>query len=315
MAKKNAAVLPAKKRKVKTPAEDKILYTVVNIVMVFWLLIVLLPVIFIVASSLSESSAIATGKVLLLPQVFRDGTSTFGLSFAAYKAVFNYKLIWSSFANTVFYTVCGTCLNLIATTLVAYPLSRKGYQARGFITALFIITMFIQGGMIPAYLNIRDLGLLDKRIVMMLPGLIGTQNMIIMRTFFSNSIPADLQEAASLDGCSDIRYLLQIVLPLSKAVMSVLLLYYAVGHWNAYYSAMLYLRSTSKFPLQLVLRTVLISAEEQEVNIGGTQAAKEQAGEAMKYALIVVTTVPILLVYPFIQKYFEQGVMIGSLKG
>lgn len=315
MAKKNAAVLPTKKRKVKTPAEDKILYTVVNIVMVFWLLVVLLPVIFIVASSLSESSAIATGKVLLLPQVFRDGTSTFGFSFAAYKAVFNYKLIWSSFANTVFYTVCGTVLNLIATTLVAYPLSRSTYQARGFITSLFIITMFIQGGMIPAYLNIRDLGLLDKRIVMMLPGLIGTQNMIIMRTFFSNSIPADLQEAASLDGCSDIRYLLQIVLPLSKAVMSVLLLYYAVGHWNAYYSAMLYLRTTSKFPLQLVLRTVLISAEEQEVNIGGSQAAKDQAGESMKYALIVVTTAPILMVYPFIQKYFEQGVMIGSLKG
>ncbi len=304
--KKTATAVTLNNKKVGVPLEDKILYSTVNIVMILWLIIVLFPVIFIVASSFSSSTAISTGRVLLWPVEF---------STAAYEAVFQYKLVWNGFANTIFYTVVGTCINLVATTLCAYPLSRRNYQGRGFVTTLFIIPMFIGGGIIPNYLNVRDLGLLDNRLVLFIPGLIATSNMIIMRTFFTSSIPADLQEAASLDGCSDIRYLLQIVLPLSKAVMSVLLLYYAVGHWNAYYSALLYLRSSSKYPLQLILRTVLISYEGQDVNAGGAQAMKEQAGEAMKYGLIVVTTVPILLVYPFIQKYFEKGVMIGSLKG
>ena len=311
MAKSSTAVRAPKPIKVGIPREDKILYTVVNIVMIIWLVVVLFPCLFIVANSFSADNAVATGKVLLLP---KTSNLKLGLAMGAYKFVFSYKLLWSSFANTVYYTVVGTVLNLIATTLVAFPLSRKTYQGRNFITTLFLITMFIQGGMIPSYLNVQNLGLMDSRWAMVLPGLINTQNMIIMRTFFSNSIPNDLQEAASLDGCSDIRYLLQIVLPLSKAVMSVLLLYYAVGHWNAYYSAMLYLRDRAKFPLQLILRTILISAEEQETSIGGINA-DEAASESMKYAVIVVTTVPILLVYPFIQKYFEKGVMIGSVKG
>ena len=311
MAKSSTAVRAPKPIKVGIPREDKILYTVVNIVMIIWLVVVLFPCLFIVANSFSADNAVATGKVLLLP---KTSNLKLGLAMGAYKFVFSYKLLWSSFANTVYYTVVVTVLNLIATTLVAFPLSRKTYQGRNFITTLFLITMFIQGGMIPSYLNVQNLGLMDSRWAMVLPGLINTQNMIIMRTFFSNSIPNDLQEAASLDGCSDIRYLLQIVLPLSKAVMSVLLLYYAVGHWNAYYSAMLYLRDRAKFPLQLILRTILISAEEQETSIGGINA-DEAASESMKYAVIVVTTVPILLVYPFIQKYFEKGVMIGSVKG
>lgn len=308
MAKKNAAVLPNKPVKVGIPREDKILYTVVNIVMVLWIIIVLFPVIFILASSFSSTQAINAGRVFLWPVGFNTGS---------YYVVFHYKLVWTSFANTIFYTVVGTVLNLIATILAAYPLSRKNFQGRGFYTTLFLITMFISGGVIPSYLNIKDLGLLDTRWSQMLPGLINIHNMIIMRSFFQSSIPADLQEAASLDGCSDIRYLLQIVLPLSKAVMSVILLYYAVGHWNAYYNALLYLRSSSKYPLQLVLRTILITTTETDLTevSGSAQQAAQEAGESMRYALIVVATVPILCVYPFIQKYFEKGVMIGSLKG
>ena len=308
MAKKNAAVLPNKPIKVGIPTEDKILYTVVNVVMILWLIIVLFPVIFILASSFSSSRAIMSARVTLWPVEFTTGS---------YYVVFHYKLIWSSYANTIYYTVVGTVLNLIATTMAAYPLARKNFQFRGFYTSLFIITMFIGGGIIPTYVNMRSLGMLNSRWSMLIPGLIGTSNMIIMRTFFQG-IPADLHEAATLDGCSDIRYLVQVVLPLSKAVLSVLTLYYAVGHWNAYFSALLYLRDASKYPLQLVLRTILLTTQGDEltgIESTSAQAAAQEAGESMRYALIVVATVPILMVYPFIQKYFAKGVMIGSLKG
>lgn len=307
MAKKNANVMDGPV-KVGLPTEDKILYSVINVVMIIWLAIVVFPVIFILASSFSSSQAIQSGRVLLWPVDFNTGS---------YYVVFHYKMVWTAFANTVYYTVAGTALNLVATILLAYPLSRKNMQFRGFYTILYIIPMFIGGGMIPNYLNIRSLGLLNSRWTMILPGLIGTHNMIIMRTFFQNSIPADLHEAAEIDGCSEIRYLLQIAIPLSKAVMSVLLLYYAVGHWNAYFSSLLYLRETSKYPLQLVLRTILITTTSTDMTAVG-EAARDEAqngGESMRYALIVVATTPILLVYPFIQKYFEKGVMVGSLKG
>ena len=308
MAKKNAAVMAKKPVKIGIPREDKILYTTVNIIMVLWLIVVLFPVVFILASSFSSTDAINSGRVLLWPVDFTT---------ASYQVVFQYKAVWVAFANTVFYTVVGTTFNLIATTLAAYPLSRRNMQWRGFYTSLFIVTMFISGGMIPSYLNLSSLGFLNSRWSQIMPGLILTSNMIIMRTFFQNSIPSDLQEAAALDGCSDIRYLLQIVLPLSKAVMSVLLLYYAVGHWNSYFSALLYLRDRDKYPLQLILRTILLTYTDAnsmgEVTSGSDASA--QAGESMRYALIVVATAPILTVYPFIQKHFAKGVMIGSLKG
>jgi len=308
MAKKNANVMNGTV-KVGIPTEDKILYTVINVIMVLWLAIVLFPVIFIIASSFSSSEAIQTGRVLLWPVEFTTGS---------YYVVFHYKLVWSSLANTLYYTVVGTVLNLIATVMLAYPMSRRNMQFRSFYILLYIIPMFIGGGMIPTYLNMRSLGLLNSRWAMLIPGLISTHNMIIMRTFFQNSIPADLHEAAEIDGCSEIRYLLQIALPLSKAVMSVLLLYYAVGHWNAYFGALLYLRDISKYPLPLVLRTILITTTSFTDMTGvdeSAQGAAQDAGESMRFALIVVATTPILVVYPFIQKYFEKGVMIGSLKG
>ena len=210
-------------------------------------------------------------------------------------------------------------MNLVITTMAAYPLARRNFQGRGIYMTLFTITMFFNGGTIPTYINIVNLGLNNNRWVMILPTLINTHNMIILRTFFRNSIPGDLQEAAMLDGCSDFRYLLQIVLPLSKAAMSVQMLYYAVGHWNSYYNALLYLRDQDKYPLQLILRSILIatsSLSTSEVSGGAVESATTQnAAETMRYALIVISTVPILTVYPFIQKYFQKGVMIGSVKG
>ena len=309
MAKKNAVLDTSKPIKIGIAAEDKALYTVVGIVMVLWMIIIAYPLIFVVSSSFSSGNAVSAGRVLLWPVE---------PSVTGYQIVFAYKQVWVGFANTIFYTVVGTALNLVVTTLAAYPLARRNFQGRNIYMTLFMITMFFSGGIIPGYINMVNLGLTNNRWSLILPGLINVQNMIIMRTFFQNSIPGDLQEAAMLDGCSDFRYLLQIVLPLSKAVMSVLLLYYAVSHWNSYYSALLYIRDETKFPLQLVLRTILIastSTDLTQIESSAAQAAMQNAGETMRYALIVIATVPILTVYPFIQKYFEKGVMIGSVKG
>ena len=309
MAKKQAVLDTSKPIKVGIAAEDKVLYSVITAIMILWMIIIIYPLIFVLSSSFSSGAAVSAGRVLLWPVDF----STVG-----YSIVFAYKQVWVGFGNTLIYTVMGTLLNLIATVMAAYPLSRRGFQFRGFYMTLFMITMFFSGGIIPGYINMVNLGLTNSRWSLLLPGLIGVQNMIIMRTFFQNSIPGELQEAAMLDGCSDFRYLLQIVIPLSKAVISVLLLYYAVGHWNSYYSALLYIRDETKFPLQLVLRTILIastSTDLTQIENTAAQAAMQNAGETMRYALIVIATTPILVVYPFIQKYFAKGVMIGSVKG
>ena len=297
------------KKKIKLSREDKIMYTIVYIIMALFMIIVLYPLIFVLSSSFSSGAAVSAGRVLLWPVDF----STVG-----YEIVFAYKAVFVGYANTIFYTVVGTAFNIFMTTLAAYPLARRNFQGRGFYMTLFMITMFLHGGMIPHYLLIVDLGLIDTRAALIIPGAMTVHNMIIMRTFFRNSIPGELQEAAMLDGCSDIRYLLQIVLPLSKAVISVLILYYAVGHWNAYFNALLYIRDQNKFPLQLILRTILIastSTDLTQIQSSAAQSAVQTASETMRYALIVVSTVPILTVYPFIQKHFAKGVMIGSVKG
>lgn len=297
------------KKKIRLSSEDKIMYTIVYIIIALFMIIVLYPLIFVVSSSFSSGAAVSAGRVLLWPVDF----STVG-----YQIVFAYRAVFVGYANTIFYTVVATAYNIFMTTLAAYPLARKNFQGRGIYMTLFMITMFISGGMIPSYLLIVNLGLIDTRASLIIPGALTVHNMIIMRTFFRNSIPGELQEAAMLDGCSDIRYLLQIVLPLSKAVISVLILYYAVGHWNAYFGALLYLRDQNKFPLQLILRSILIATtttDLTQIQSADAQAAMQSASETMRYALIVVSTAPILALYPFVQKHFAKGVMIGSVKG
>lgn len=278
-------------------------YTIIGIVV----LIVLLPLVNVLACSFSSASAVNSGKVYLWPMDF---------SLEGYQKVFVYPNILRSYANTFFYTIAGTAINIVMTILAAYPLSRRGLPFKGFIMFLFTFTMMFSGGMIPNYLVMRSLGLTNTRWAMLLPGAISVYNMIIARTFMQ-SIPDDLREAAYLDGCSDIRYLTSIVIPLSITMLSVLTLYYAVSHWNAYFNAFLYLIDRNLLPLQVMLREVLLSSQIKADSVmdGETAAALAGMSDLLKYSLIVVASAPILCLYPFIQKYFVKGVMLGSLKG
>lgn len=221
--------------------------------------------------------------------------------------------ILQGFVNSVFYTALGTSINMILTTLLAYPLSRKELPGRNFFTLLAVATMYLQGGLIPTYLLVDSLEMVDTVWGLVLPGAIVTTNMIIMRTYFQNSIPESLREAAFLDGCGYIKFFLSVVLPLSLPIVAVIGLYYAVGHWNNYFDALIYLRSTDKQNLQLVLRNILLA---NQVNAGdGSYAESSKLGVTIKYAVIVVSCIPMLMIYPFVQKFFVKGVMIGALKG
>ena len=217
----------------------------------------------------------------------------------------------------MFYTVFGTLINVFMTVLAAYPLSRKDLKYRKPIIMLFTFTMLFNAGMIPNYLLIRDLHLLNTRWALLIPGAISVYNMIIVRTFFMSNIPDELLESARLDGCSDFRFLLNIVLPLSGAVIAVITLYYAVGHWNQYFNAVLYLTDKNTYPLQVFLRNILLENSINDLSAGSVVNESERTylNELLKYSLIVVASAPLLAVYPFIQKYFVKGVMIGAVKG
>ena len=296
---------------VRLATSDYVMDTVINIVMFLLFLIVLYPLVYVLSSSFSSGKAVTDGKVLLWPVE---------PSIQGYKLVFSYKKVWVGYYNTIVNTVVATVLNVIMTVLVAYPLSRRDMQGKGFYLAIFMITMWFGGGLIPTYINMSNLGLVNTRWAIILSGAISTYNMIVMRTFFANSIPADLHDAARVDGINDIGYLFKIVLPLSKAIFSVIILYYAVGHWNSYFNAMIYCRDPALHTLQQILRDILnntkIDLEEMEGQLTAEEiAALTGAADLMKYSTIVVSSAPILAAYPFIQKYFEKGVMIGSVKG
>lgn len=234
-----------------------------------------------------------------------------------YKAVFAYQQVWVGYRNTIFYTVVGTLLNLTLTIMAAYPLSRKNFQFRNFYMTLFLIIMFFSGGIIPNYILMTKLHLTNTRWSLILSGSISVYNMIIMRTYFQNNIPNELLEAAKIDGITDIGYLLKVVLPLSKSILAVITLYYAVSHWNSYFNAMLYLRDESLYPLQLVLRSILNVGKIDLSQITDAEIIKQMRGlsDLMKYSLIIISSAPIIIAYPFVQKFFEKGVMIGSVKG
>jgi len=289
-------------------AEDRIMYTVVNIVMVLLIIAIGYPLIYVVSSSFSSGAAVTAGRVVLWPVDF----STTG-----YKIVFSYKLIWTAYGNTIWITVVATVLNVILTTMAAYPLSRRNFQGRTIYTIFFMITMFFSGGMIPNYILMNQLHLNGTRWAIVLSGAISIYNMIVMRTFFVNSVPGELLEAAKIDGITDIGYLFRILIPLSKAVFAVVTLYYAVAHWNAYFNAMLYLRDRNLYPLQLVLRDILKANQNMDLADLDPEmlAQARDAANTIKYGLIVVATAPIMVAFPFIQRFFEKGVMIGSVKG
>lgn len=272
------------------------------------LLIVIYPLIYVLSASLSEPAAILLGEIWLLPK---------GFTFDAYRKVFENRDIMTGYLNTILYTVTGTSINLLFTTMAAYPLSRRDFYGRNLITALIVFTMFFSGGMIPLYLLIRDLHMLNTIWALVIPGAVSVWNIIIMRTFFQTSIPFEIQESAFIDGCSNIQTLLRIVLPLSMPIIAVMTLFYAVGHWNAFFNALIYLTDRDKYPLQLFLREILIQEQMDEMASSNDDTLMNYMLqiEALKYAVVVVANLPMLILYPFLQKYFVKGVMIGALKG
>lgn len=294
--------------RIKGSIEDRILYLFVDILLIIFVLLVGLPIVNIISSSFSSTKAVITGKVTLLPV---------GFNFEGYRAVFSHRLIASAYRNTIFYTSIGTLINLVVTMTCAYPLSRKDFPMRNFFTGLFIFTMFFGGGLIPTYILMTQIRFINTIWAMLIPGAMSVYNMILARTFLSSSAIQSLHDAAQIDGCSDISYFFTILLPLSKPIIAVLALYYAVGHWNSYFGALIYLNSEKLYPLQIVLRQILIM---NQVDVGDLVdveglIARQGLADLLKYSLIVVSTAPILCVYPFIQKYFIKGIMIGSIKG
>lgn len=289
-------------------SSDKIFYGVTFLVLTFMFIIVMYPILFVLASSFSSGQAVTGGKVFLWPVDF---------SLEGYKIVFHNRDILNGFLNSVIYTVTGTCINICITMVAAYALSREDLPGANWIMLLFTFTMFFSGGMIPNYMLIQKLGMINTRWAIVIPGALGVYNLIIARTFIRNNIPKELLEAAQIDGCSDIRFFTAIVLPLSKAVAAVLVLFYGVGHWNSYFNPMLYLNSRELFPLPIYLKEILISNQIDPSTVADPELQMRiaQTADVIKYALIVVTTVPVMMIYPFIQKYFVKGVMIGSIKG
>ncbi|NOU92733.1 ABC transporter permease subunit [Paenibacillus sp. LMG 31456] len=294
--------------KIKEAYDDRLFNYANHIILCLFALSVLYPVVYVISASFSSASAVISGRVWLFPV---DPT------LEGYEAVFKHRLIISSFLNSVFYMVVGTGINVILTLMAAYPLARKDFMPRNTVMALFVFTMMFSGGLIPSYLIVKELGMIDSRWSLIIPAAIAVWNMIIARTYFQTTIPDELLEAAQMDGCSDMTFLRKIVLPLSGPIIAVIALFYAVGHWNQYFNALLYLKRQELYPLQLVLRDILIQNEVDSSMITDVadQAARQGLRELLKYSLIVVSTVPVLIIYPFIQKHFVKGMMVGSLKG
>ncbi len=297
---------------------DKTFYGINGVILVLLFLMVLLPILTVFANAFSSGEAVATGRVSFWPQTKNsDGVYGLGVSVEGFVAAFKNDRIVTGYGNTILYTLAGTVFNMFLTLLAAYPLSRDDLPGRNKIMALFAFTMIFNGGMIPNYLLLKDLKMLNTRWAIIIPMAINVYNMVICRTFFKTTIPKELLEAAQLDGCSDFKFLISIVMPLSKAILAVIGLYYGVFHWNAYFNAFLYLTDKALYPLQIVLKEILLSSVVSAEMLEGANTGTVDFNliHVLRYALIVVACLPIWMVYPFLQKYFVQGVMIGSIKG
>lgn len=296
------------RRRIQESRVDRLFNLVNYTILAIFLLMVLYPLIYVVSASFSDGAAVIAGKVVLWPVDF---------SVAAYEKIFAYERIWSGYANSLFYAVVGTLLNVGMTLVAAYPLARRDLYGRGLMLGLFVFTMFFNGGLIPSYLLVKDLDMLNTRSALIIPQALSVWNLMIAITYFRSSIPAELLEAAQLDGCNDFQYFVRILLPLSTPLIAVLSLFYAIGHWNQFFAALIYLSKEELYPLQIILRDILIQSQ-VDMNMMDdmkTMAAKQAMRELMKYALIVVASVPVLMIYPFVQKYFVRGIMLGAIKG
>ena len=272
------------------------------------LLVILYPLYFVVIASISNPLEVNAGRVLFWP---RDVT------LRGYQMIFRDQDILTGYRNTFFYTFSGTALNIILTTFAAYPLSRRDWVGRNFFMTILMITMFFGGGLIPTYLVMNGLGMVNTVWAMIIPGAVSVYNVIVMRTFLNTSIPYELQEAATVDGAGNFGLLFKIVLPLSKPILAVLVLFYGVAHWNAFFNALIYISNKSLYPLQLVLRSILIQNQVAQDMFGDADSLSDRTvlAELIKYGLIIVSTLPVLILYPFMQRYFVKGVMIGAVKG
>ena len=301
-----------KTKPVKRCREDVIFDTVIFIILTLILFVVAYPLYWVIISSFSDPTAVSAGKVLLRP---------IGFTLKGYAEVFKNSQVMRGFFNSIVITFVGVCVNLAVTLPTAYALSRDNFSGKKPITIFYMITMFFGGGMIPTYLVVKNMQLLNTIWALVLPGCLSVYNMIVARTFFKSNISEELYEAGEIDGCTQSRFFFQIALPLSKAIIAIMVLYYGVGHWNSYFSALLYISDQDKYPLQQVLRNILITNQTALSQTATTAAARaalqeqQQLIDVMKYSLIIISSVPVLIMYPLVQKHFVKGVMIGSVKG
>ncbi|GAK42374.1 carbohydrate ABC transporter permease [Paenibacillus urinalis] len=298
---------------IKETRQDKIFLALNYLYVTIAFLVVAYPLVYMISASISNPKAVASGAMWLFPK---------DITFEGYQRVFQDTRIWSGYANTILYTVVGTTVNLMVTIPAAYALSRRDFVGRNFFMGMFMVTMFFGGGLVPTYLLIKELGMINSMWALILPSAASVWNIIVSRTFFQGTIPGELHEAAQIDGCSNLKLFFKIILPLSMPIIAVMALFYGVGHWNSYFSAMIYFNDSDKYPLQLVLRQILVLQEMSAQGSGmmdSTSATalnnKAEVAALVRYAVIIVSTLPVIIIYPFLQRYFVQGVMIGSVKG
>ncbi|NJP40388.1 carbohydrate ABC transporter permease [Oscillospiraceae bacterium HV4-5-C5C] len=299
------------RQKIKASGSDRAFDLINILILTLLLLLVAYPLYFVVIASISDPKLVATGRVLFLPKSF---------NLEGYKKVIQYSPIWVGYRNTILYTLGYTFVSVMVSMLTGFALGQRKLPGVNLFTGLFIFTMFFNGGLIPTYLLMKDIGLYGNPLIIILMGAVSVNNIIIARTFIKSTIPGELFEAASIDGCSYTGYFFKIVLPLSKALLAVLVLFAAVGQWNSWYNAMIYLKDDNQMPLQMVLRDLIViqsamSSSTEAATVGGDAAAQVYLVESMRYAIIIVSTLPIMCIYPFLQKYFAKGIMIGSVKG
>lgn len=293
---------------IKSNRQDLVFEIISYFILSIVLLVILYPLFFVVIASISNPVLVNTGEVLFYPK---------DIMFDGYKKIFHYNELWVGFRNSVIYTILGTMLNVTLTFMAAYPLSRRVFSGKKAIMIYLMVTMYFWGGLIPTFLVVKSLGLYDNWLIMIIMGAVSIINIIIARTFIQNSIPEELFEAAAIDGGDHIYSFVNIVLPLSRPLIAVLTLYYGVEHWNNFYNALIYLGNKDLFPLQLILKGILTSNQISADLITNydDMYRKHKEVELMEYGLIVIASAPLLFIYPFLQKYFTKGVMIGSIKG
>ncbi|MGM0123944.1 hypothetical protein IGI37_001318 [Enterococcus sp. AZ194] len=301
-------------RLVKDTKTDRLFMIFTYIFVVASVLIVLYPLIYIISASISDPQEVNSGQMYLFPK---------GITWEGYKIILGNSSIWRGYLNTIFYTVLGTSINLLVTLPAAYALSRPDFYGHKLFTSFMLVTMFVSGGLIPSYLLIKSLGMLNTVWALVIPGAVSVYNIVVTRTFFQTTIPREMEEAAIIDGCSDFKLFTKIVLPLSTPIIAVMALFYGVGHWNSFFSALIYLSDKSMYPLQMVLREILVLQDMSSNAVNGSMTgemaellfSRQQLSAVIKYGVMIVSTLPIIIIYPFLQKYFVKGMMVGSVKG